>query len=203
MSFNSPKSWKRILRNIWVFCSRLEKNEKRTWRFICDKIVFAEKLCGKERSSTKLVFRCSTQKTDYHSQVEWASEFSSKKCISKRKPPDTLFPSAGWTYSKRFIETSSHTGISFGTLKGQTPLEAKPVIASICSRRIMLGFVWKTALNSDGVTRPSPAIATITGFSSTIKESVFAISSSEQPIRCAVCLTVSIVSLIKAIFSLP
>jgi len=68
--------------------------------------VFAEKLCGKKRPSTKLVFRCSTQKTDYHSQVEWTPEFSSKKCISKRKPP----------------------------------LEAKPVIASICSRWIMLGI---------------------------------------------------------------
>ena len=111
MSFNSPKSWKRILWNIRVLCSRLEKIEKRAWRVICDKIVFAEKLCGKERPSTKLAFRCSTQKTDYHLQVEWAPEFSSKKCISKRKPPDTLFQSAGWTYTKRFIETSRHTGI--------------------------------------------------------------------------------------------
>ena len=33
------------------------------------------------------------------------------------------------------IETSSHTGISFGTLKGQTPPGAKPVIASTGSMK--------------------------------------------------------------------
>ena len=57
------------------------------------------------------------------------------------------FPPAGCTYSNLFIETSSHTGISFGTANGQTPPGAKPVIASTWSREIMLGFVWNWALN--------------------------------------------------------
>ncbi len=58
------------------------------------------------------------------------------------------------------------------------PAESLYVMLSTFSLGIMCGFVWKTALNFELLTFPSPDITTIIGLSSTINDSVFAISDS-------------------------